>query len=150
MTIHGRYVQVGERPAAPRIAVFVSVGAMRQAVEVDFLVDTGADRTTLMPRDINALGLDLRSDAFDRSQTTGVGGSVQTRQAPAVLYFVDDEAPDGLRRVNLTIDLLMTEDAHAAMRLPSLLGRDFLNRCACLFDPAANRLAMRYGAGRPV
>ena len=149
MTIHGHYVQAGERPAVPRIRVDILVGAMRQPVRVDFLVDTGADRTTLMPGDISALGLDLRLDAFDRSQATGIGGSVQTRQAPATLYFADDETPGGLRRVNLTIDLLMTEDAQAATRLPSLLGRDFLNRCACVFDPANNRLAMNYGAPHP-
>ncbi|MDE2765810.1 MAG: retropepsin-like aspartic protease [Chloroflexota bacterium] len=122
---------------------------MRQAARVVFLVDTGADRTTLMPRDINALGLDLRLDEFGRSQTTGVGGSVQTSQAPASLFFADDEIPDGLRRVNLIIDLLMPEDAQAAARLPSLLGRDFLNRCACVFDPANNRLAIDYKAVRP-
>ena len=149
MAIHGRYVQVVGKPALPRIRVRVVVGAMLKSAVVDFLVDTGADRTTLMPRDVSRFGLDLQSNEFVQNHATGVGGRVQTRQTSAALLFMDDKMPRGLRGVNLTIHLLLPEDEQAGAGLPSLLGRDFLNRCECVFDPANNRLAMSYGATHP-
>ncbi len=46
---------------------------------VEFLVDTGADRTMLSPSDAARIGIDLSTLSLG-ARSTGVGGQVQTRE----------------------------------------------------------------------
>lgn len=50
---------------------------------VEFLVDTGASRTTLIDKDVIFLGLDYNSLKKHSQNVSGIGGSVET-------YIIDD------------------------------------------------------------
>jgi predicted aspartyl protease len=98
--------------------------------EFYFLVDTGADSTVVMPRDAKSMGIDylqLRGDIA----SIGVGGTVHSFHEPALLVFVDSENVE----YTYKLDIRFMEDTVISRQLPSLLGRDVLNRWRIVYDP---------------
>ena len=106
-----------------------------QAMEVRFLIDTGADATVLHPTDAKRiLGDDLRRIDFNRDprRTTGegVGGAVERVVRDTTLTLRSED-----RRLHpIEMPILIARPTptepgdHGNWRLPSLLGRDFLRR----------------------
>ena len=99
-----------------------------------FLVDTGADRTCLHPRDaararipIDQLGAGLES--------SGVGGASLYYPEPTLLSF-DDQVYIRI----YVVDLLIAAPHEGNQGLPSLLGRDLINRWYMQYDPMSERL----------
>ena len=92
--------------------------------EIGFLLDTGADRTTLFPSDSDSLGIDFSKLPGEIEQyTAGVGGRSRSKTLPAYLAFTD---PD--RNVYAySIYLSILEPHESIDEIPSLLGRDVLN-----------------------
>ena len=99
---------------------------------LDFLVDTGASRTVLLDGDARQIGVDYARLAKLSNGTVGIGGVVDTYAVhDAQLLFVGDTA---LCRIKLD-DLLVlrhrprnAEEERRIKRLPSVVGRDVLNR----------------------
>lgn len=126
-------------PLRPRIAAVLSVADCGVSGIVDFLIDTGADQTVLMPDDISALGITSRHLAEGCPPASlGVGGTPvplkYLRNVSAEFQAADDtiEAKINLQRVAVLFP------SRAARRngsgssyrgMPSLLGRSFLNLC---------------------
>ncbi len=110
-------------------------------IEIVFLVDTGADATSIHP----GFAKDSVHIPYDRlggrRSFTGVGGSSQYFSERALVSFADD----GLERV-YNIDLYIAEPSDANARLPSLLGRDIINNWYMQYDPSNRRLdfSVRY------
>lgn len=97
---------------------------------VSFVFDTGADTSMLMPLDAKDLGVDhavLRNPASAR----GVGGTVTTHKEPAHLAFLDDE---GDRLCGYEVALRICEPSDSATKIPSLLGRDVIDRWRVTYD----------------
>ena len=114
------------------IRVSVTVPAFGQEL-CDFMVDTGASATVLMPTDIKALGMKMAAlDPSTLKSSTGVGGPVRTYPMNATLHFTEGLHWNG-RVVVLDIDQFKLGDSPDGV--PSLLGRDFLNLCHFEADP---------------
>jgi predicted aspartyl protease len=100
---------------------------------VSFFVDTGADRTILQPLDARDLHLDI-TRLTGAARMFGLGGIVTNFVEPASLVFETNETIYAYR-----LDLVIARPADGP-QLPSLLGRDILNRWHMTYRPIDNRL----------
>ncbi len=136
MAIQGYYLS-RSNPLSP-LYVETTVRLTRLGVQdtVDFLIDTGADMTCLHPQDAARLGV-----SYDRIQpmgsvtSVGVGGPLEYYREEATLIFRDQDDTELLFYCHIHISL-----SPAVAELPSLLGRDFLNRCSLLADNPENQV----------
>ena len=97
---------------------------------VPFLLDTGADVTTIHPRDAGNAGI-----PFDRLYAGvtvgGIGGQSTYYREPATLVFADDVERQSYC-YDLTVDIAKPEDVSG--EIPSLLGRDIIDRWRMVYD----------------
>ena len=126
MIIQGYFI--GDAPYVP-----VRLGPGECAGMVRLLADTGASRTTLLDRDVRLLGLSSGLLAPAPLPTVGIGGSVRSFLLRDVqITFRSDEGDFVLRRelwvVQHDLNQLPPEEASRILRLPSVLGRDLINR----------------------
>ena len=120
MTLFGAFREPG---GGPFVTGTVTVHATGVAWEVDFFLDTGADVSVLMSDDARELGLDVPALPRSAVVASGVGGEVGLRTVAATLTFSDAE-----RSYLYRMDLPVIEPGPYTEGVPSLLGRDILNR----------------------
>ena len=109
--------------------------------EVQFLVDTGAHSTVLMSDDVGRMGIDCNTLTRDSRPSVGVGGRAHNHIAPAFIAFEEPEVGIRVYRINLAV---FDPDEHPDQAgVPSLLGRDILNRWEMLYNPSEDRLELR-------
>ena len=101
---------------------------------VSFIFDTGADTSLLMPLDAQRMAIDYGMFETETS-TLGIGGSSENFVEPAYLAFVGDEALYGYE-----IELHVCKPADELMTVPSLLGRDIIDRWRVTYDKSALEL----------
>lgn len=107
--------------------------------KVNFLVDTGASRTTLLDKD--ALWLDIRYDKLTRSKSSliGIGGTISCFIiADSILTFRSSKGNINIRLpISVAKHPLERMETHLRtqiLRLPSLLGREIINKYKLTFD----------------
>ena len=101
---------------------------------VSFIFDTGADTSLLMPLDGQRMGIDY--GRFENEvPTLGIGGLSENFIESAYLAFVGDEALYGYE-----IELHVCKPAEELMTIPSLLGRDIIDRWRVTYDKSALEL----------
>ena len=104
--------------------------------EVRFCLDTGAGHTTLMQRDGLYVGVDY-GKLGDEIDLVTVGGATPTFLEPAEISFTDLDARTAFSyRVMLAIAPPSSDTA----AVPSLLGRDVINRWRIDYHPTAGQL----------
>ena len=130
--IAGRFEQDGR----PVIRARVNLPRLGVMGDVNFLVDTGSDTTILHPE--GGQGLHCPYDEMENPFTIeSVSGTQIYYAEPAVISFYEGS---GERR-DFRVDGLSIGKPHPALdELPSLLGRDVLNRLEMIYNFAANRL----------
>ena len=101
---------------------------------VTFLIDTGADSTCIHPEDVRRVGIPLER-LSDARVSTGIGGNSVYFREPAVMSFTDER----VKRLYV-VELLIGEPGESSNKLPSLLGRNILNRWRMEYDPAYSKL----------
>ena len=112
------------------------LGRQELSSDISFLVDTGADGSMLMPAD--ALRMEIEYDRLrHRTEAVGIGGTARTFVEEAVVVFSEP----GRFLYAYYIQLRIAEPSHEIMDLPSLLGRDVLDRWRMTYDPQRGRLA---------
>ena len=132
MTLSGWFKGVtGE----PRIDAEVTLPGLGIAGNIPFLLDTGADTTFLMADDADQMGINFGNLTLSPSLGSGVGGHIRLYRASANIVF-SDEANHYVYRAELAI----AEPGEHNRGLPSLLGRDILNRWRLRYDAPANAL----------
>ena len=102
------------------------------STNLSFLVDTGADASTLMPADGLAIGIDYQA-LIDPTVVGGMGGNATCFQENAVLAF--DEPNRNLIRF-YSITMIIPAVHQDLMRMPSIVGRDVLDRWRMHYDPS--------------
>ena len=134
--IIGRFALTGH----PFVKARVTIPRFGVQREVDFLVDTGADRTCVNHRDVAYMGLFpeiLRGS--ERAYSEGVGGGSQYFRENARLEFLDTD--DGQSN-GQAFRLLIADLSDTPSPIPSLLGRDILNLHRMVYAPAERRLEL--------
>ncbi len=96
-------------------------------VGIEFLVDTGADRTLLSPIDAENIGLDVSKLKVGR-RSIGVGGEMSTRVLESRLTTQGYST------------LLTLHVPEARLPIPSLLGRDFIAHFGLFIEERTGRV----------
>ena len=124
----------------PFVNVRVTIPRLGVQREVEFLVDTGSDRTCLNHRDAANMELFpevLRAD--DMSSATGIGGSSRYFREDAHIEFIDTV---GGQFHEHALSLGIADLSDTPLTIPSLLGRDILNRYNMVYAPAERGLTL--------
>lgn len=133
------------RREAPFIDVTLLCPSRNLKHTLRLLIDTGASRTTIVDTDAAAMGLDYERLDQLPDGAVGIGGAVTT-------YILSDvrlvfESDQGLHEERLEYVLVLKhtfrgrkarEQAERIKALPSLLGRDIINRFRFIADRQAN------------
>ena len=102
---------------------------------ISFCVDTGADKTTLLPTD--GIRMNLNYSALEQlSQARGLGGVANVNLEQAVVVFSEGKK----RLYGYEIELAIIAPDDALMDMPSLLGRDILDRWRMNYSPSTGDL----------
>ena len=133
--LRGRF---GDTTGRPYIEGRLIVPGQGLSSNLSFLVDTGADRTMLMPADARQMGLDY-SQLTRRTESVGIGGASLNFVEQATLVFLE---PERFLQVYV-IDIRIAAPSLEIMDLPSLLGRDVLDRWRMTYDPQRGLLTFR-------
>lgn len=138
MIIQGYFI--GDAPYFP-----THLGLGECEAMVRLLADTGASRTTLLDRDVRMLGLSSETLAPAPLPTVGIGGSVRSFVVPdAEITFASDEGNFMLQQelwvVQHDLDRLPPEEVARILRLPSVMGRDLINRFRFTCDYQAGQV----------
>ncbi len=94
-----------------------------------FLVDTGAIRTTISDKDAIRLGIDYATLHREENGMLGIGGCVDTYiLEDARLLFNQDDRKQYVEPIESLCILRHAEVNERILRIPSILGRDVLNK----------------------
>jgi hypothetical protein len=124
-------------------AGFVNVHLVSSSIDVDdtitFLVDTGASKTTLLDKDAARLGIEQEKLKRSGQDLFGIGGSIPTYVLEdAELLFHADTGTIELKIpifiVRHPLEKLSKEERVKVLRVPSLLGRDIINKYKMTFN----------------
>ena len=111
---------------------------------VSFLFDTGADTSLLMPVDGQRMGFDY-TDLGDEEVTLGVGGLSETFIEPAYIAFLG-----GGLLYCFEVDLRICKPSEELMSVPSLLGRNIIDRWRVVYDPTELELTVEVASADAV
>lgn len=103
--------------------------------DISFIVDTGADHSLLMPLDGRRMNLEYNNLGGNK-ETVGIGGLTNNYIEPAMVVFTDP----GLQLYVYNIDLTIASHDDGIRDIPSLLGRDILDRWRMTYDPSQKNL----------
>jgi len=131
--LHGRF---GESSGRPYISARVFIPRLGLAGNVSFIFDTGADSSVLMPADALTLGVDY-SQLSNPFESFGIGGSAPTYVERARVAFADVNEH---LLYGYDIELLVHHPTDDAMRMPSLLGRNIIDRWRVTYDKSVPEL----------
>jgi hypothetical protein len=131
----GRFGDTSGRPYIEGRLIFP---ALKISGDISFLIDTGADRSLLHPDDGIRLGIDY-ANLTGNAESVGIGGICQNFVEPA--WFVFSE-PKRFLYIHF-VDLAISPPAPERMQLPSLLGRDILDKWRMIYNPIKKRLTFQ-------
>ena len=138
MTIYGRYKP--DPPETPSAYVWIHVSFPRFGVRrwVEFLIDSGATGVIIHFADVRPMRIPralLRTSPVRISR--GIGGIQRYYSEPGTLSFENEAS-----RLRCNLDLHIAGDADNPARIPSLLGREFLNLCDLRLNHLQNLVAL--------
>ncbi len=131
--IHGRF---GDTTGRPYVEGIVAIPALGVRGAVSFLFDTGEDHTVLMPMDALRLGIDY-SKLEKPYVSVGIGGKSVGLSNEAILIFSDP----GIAIYTYQVDLIIKPNAKDIERIPSILGRNVINRWRLILHGEMKHLA---------
>ena len=134
--IRGRF---GQTTGRPYIEGRLIIPKLNVDAIVSFLVDTGADTSLLAPADGRAVGVDHQR--LGKVVTSlGTGGLAESQTVRASLVFTDP----GRAHYIYHLDPLDVAVPHPDIdEMPSLLGREVLDRWRMTYDPTKPELSFR-------
>ena len=131
------------RPVAPLVEALIDVPAIGER-HIVLLIDTGASVTTLLDSDAGRFGItiDYAREHLKSAprKVVGIGGMAETYIIEGVeLTLTPEEGMEVSETLNLYVVLhdlgtLSDEERELILRLPSILGRDVINRYCLHFN----------------
>lgn len=131
--LRGRF---GDSSGRPYIEGRLIIPRLNLRSDISFLVDTGADRSVLLVDDAAKMRIDYSALRVGERTSVGIGGTTRHYVEPALVTF--EEA--GKRLHVYEIELAIARSDRKLRRVPSLLGRDILDRWKMSYDPSRGRL----------
>ena len=110
--------------------------------EVTFLVDTGAASSVLMAGDVIDLGIDWNALPINPHTYIGAGGIARSRVVSAFMIFEEIGVGTYVYWIP-ELSVFEPDEEFQRAQVPSLLGRDILNRWEMLYNPNEDRLEFR-------
>lgn len=112
------------------------------------MADTGAARTTLLDRDIRNLKVPLEALEPAEIAIVGIGGSVRSFVLRNVEIAFATSKGDFLLRQDIWVtqhdlEQLPPEEASRILRLPSVLGRDIINKFRLTCDYSVGEVLLK-------
>lgn len=136
--LSGHFRDTGNRTWKPYIKARVEVPRLSVRGSVDFLIDTGADKTTLHPMEKRTIGMQHADlDATKQNTYNGIGGAVVYSLEDVVLHFKKADRSLSVAVGPLASNLFVEAQN---LRIPSLLGRDVLDQGSLVSDFISNQL----------
>jgi hypothetical protein len=133
--IHGKIDRTSGVPFLTGQVIIPRFGLIH---EIDLLVDTGSDRSCLMPRDWGKIGVHFEN-LHEEGIALGAGGPVSYRVEDSILLFRDTSG----RAFGFSVRMGFAAEKKEIRGLPSILGRDVLSRMRMLYDPARAFLGLK-------
>ena len=124
--IQGRF---GNTSGRPYIEARLAFPRLNISGDISFIFDTGADSSLLMPIDSGRLGVDF-SRLTTTTESRGIGGLSKQFLEPAILAFTHPGVCLHVYFLSLRIATPTPDIAD----IPSLLGRDIIDRWAITYD----------------
>ena len=137
MLLKGRYGDTTKRPYTEGRVWLTTLGCWG---DISFLIDTGADRTTIMPADGIKLGIEYEN--LENPQSTLGIGQGTCHPEKSVVIFANSETACCYVMDVLILEPFELEGFDGPPPLPSLLGRDILNRWDMRISPRTNELTI--------
>ncbi len=120
---------------AAYVVAVLECEALRISDTIEFLVDTGASRTTICDKDVIRLGIDFSKLEKLSEGMLGIGGLVDTYALKDVrLVFRREHRESHAESFDRIYVLKHAVRDERIMRIPSILGRDMLNKHALVYD----------------
>jgi len=120
---------------AAYVVAVLKCEALRIHDIIEFLVDTGASRTTICDKDVIRLGIDFSKLEKLSEGMLGIGGLVDTYVLKDVrLVFRRENGESQAESFDRIYVLKHAVRDERIMRIPSILGRDMLNKHALVYD----------------
>jgi len=132
MIVKGSFDPVDRRPYVQGL---LFIPRWHKWSRIDFLVDSGADVTTLNPGDGRRMGINYSNLAYTEP-TIGVGSFHQAAIENAIVVFASEDGTLPVYSVRLSITPYSSE----MEVLPSLVGTDILLRWRIYWDYSQDRL----------
>ncbi len=120
---------------AAYVAAILESQTLHVYATVEFLVDTGATRTTISDKDAVRLGIDYLALEKLGEGMLGIGGTVDTYNLKDVKFTFNQGRrkthEETLEKICVVKHPQLNE---RILRIPSILGRDILNHYALIYD----------------
>ena len=145
--LYGRFREGKTRDGSiviqPHVTALVEIPRLGVSQPVDFLVDTGANRTAVHPYTMVRMNVDPMTyqpaAEDDIRRISGVGGTSRYGQETVVIHLRDDSV-----ELPILMGPLDGRLVSSALQtgMPSLLGMDVLSRTRLSVDYVANRMSL--------
>ena len=117
---------------------------MRIDEMIEFLVDTGASRTTLLDKDAIYLGINYGRLRKSEQDMSGIGGSVETYVIDdSVILFGENSIKIPVFVLKHPLEEMNREERIKILRFPSILGRDVINKFRLIFDKEMDEVSLK-------
>lgn len=136
MTVKGYFPTGFHEMPAPYVQAFLVLPRLILQGLVNFMIDTGADNTTLSLVDVERMNLDyrrLRRDSL--TPVIGIGGTQYFYGEEAVILMRDENSQIYNFQIHIHIPKRgVRSQANRQRKLPSILGRDIINQIKTTID----------------
>ncbi len=128
---------------SPFVDVMLEIPEHRIKRKVSFLIDTGSPKTILSERDTNKLKIDYKKLNAASGNIMGLGGITETYVLNKVFlhFFTTSEVLD-FPLDELLVYRNIIEDKDIINQIPSLLGRDVLNKFTLNFNGRTRNVSL--------
>lgn len=124
---------------APSIRAFVVFEELQIEAALPLIIDTGASNTLILWKDIERLAIDPLRLTGEEREFLGIGGAIMSRQTRVIVEFTAGH--NETVKEETKIFIASSPCPHPRlMLLPSVLGRDILNRYDLTYRPRVNEV----------